>query len=331
MLRLSDITTIDIESINNCNAQCPLCLRGHGMKTNDILDWDQVVTNIPTSVWQNIKTINFNGTTGDNLMHPKISEIILWACKNTSAEINLHTNGGIRSTEWWRNFGNSLKDYKHRIVFGIDGLADTHSLYRVGTDWQKVIDNASAFIQGGGNAEWQFIIFKHNAHQVDKAQELSKQLGFNKFFVLFQDRFDSTEQITQKDMQVEKYNQDLTQLSVPVVVKQTSNNLSNRVKSSNQIISCRSQQIGWISIYADGTVWPCCWLMGWHKAKHQTQSLVINYHFTKILGLDFNQINLYNNTLEDIINSDTWQHRYPDSFVTRPNPVCLQQCSGTKE
>jgi DNA-3-methyladenine glycosylase I len=32
-------------------------------------------------------------------------------------------------------------------VFGIDGLADTHSIYRVGTDYHKIIENAKAFIK----------------------------------------------------------------------------------------------------------------------------------------------------------------------------------------
>jgi hypothetical protein len=26
-----------------------------------------------------------------------------------------------------------------------------------------------------------------------------------------------------------------------------------------------------------------------------------------------------------------WQKQYPNSFANRPNPVCLQQCSGTKQ
>jgi hypothetical protein len=331
MYNVNDITTLDIESINNCNAKCPLCLRGQGMNTNDILDWNKIISNISDTVWQNLQTINFNGTTGDNLMHPNIKDIVLWTCQNTSATINIHTNGGIRDRKWWNNFGSMLTSYKHRVVFGIDGLADTHSTYRIGTNWQRVIDNATAFIQGGGHAEWQFILFKHNSHQVDQAKVLSENLGFKNFFVLYQDRFNNDNMIIQNGSQVEKYDQDISQLNIPVVVRSTSNDLTKRISASNQKIICRSQKIGWISIYADGTVWPCCWLMGWHKAQHQTQFKLIDYHFKKILNLDFNEINLYNNTLENIINSDLWQNRYPKSFINQPNSVCLQQCSGTKE
>jgi MoaA/NifB/PqqE/SkfB family radical SAM enzyme len=326
MFELTDITTIDIESINNCNAKCPLCLRGQNMRTNDVLDWDKVVSSTSLELWSIVKSINFNGNTGDNLMHPKIFEIIDWCVKHSSASISIHTNGSLRSPDWWEKFGLLLSQPQNKVVFGIDGLADTHSIYRVGTDYHKIIENAKAFIKGGGRAEWQFILFEHNAHQIEQAQQLANDLGFSRFFVLYQDRFEQ-----ESNLLVQRYNQDLTTINAEVRFNSSSNSLTKRVAESDYNIKCRSQQIGWISIYADGTVWPCCWLMGWHQAQHQTQSLLINHHFKKILGIDFDQINLYNNNLQDIINSDLWQKRYPASFVNRPNPVCLQQCSGTKQ
>jgi sulfatase maturation enzyme AslB (radical SAM superfamily) len=325
MLKISDITTIDIETINNCNARCPLCLRGSGMRTNDSLDWDRVVLNTPPELWQNLKTINFNGTTGDNLMNADIQQIVSWCVENTTADINIHTNGSLRDTDWWQQFGSMLQLHPHRVVFGIDGLEDTHAIYRIGTDYNKVIKNAQAFIKGGGQAEWQFIVFEHNAHQVNQAKQLAHDLGFARFFVMYQDRFNES-----ADVPVQRYNQGLEKIDAEVLSNPSSKSISRRVAESDRKISCRSQQIGWLSIYADGTVWPCCWLMGWHRAQHQTQAAMINYHFKKILNIDFAQISLYNNTLESIINSDLWQKRYPGSFENSPNPICLQQCSGKK-
>ena len=97
---------------------------------------------------------------------------------------------------------------------------------------------------------------------------------------------------------------------------------------SKSSIKCKSIETKWLSIYADGTVWPCCFLMGWHKSPHQNRVYdLINYHFKKILKLDFLKLNLYNNKLEEILSSDIWQNNYTDSFKTKPNPICLQQCS----
>lgn len=325
MLTINDITTIDIESINNCNARCPLCLRGNNMRTNDVLDWNKVVVNTPVELWQNLKTINFNGTTGDNIMHPNIVDIVGWCIDNSTARVNIHTNGSLRSKHWWQEFGSMLSTKPHKVVFGIDGLEDTHSIYRIGTDYHKVIENAQAFIQGGGNAEWQFIVFEHNAHQIKSAQQLSKELGFRRFFVLYQDRFDET-----IDLTIKRYKKDLKDIQAEVVFNPSSNSIPRRIAESNFNIKCKSQEIGWLSIYADGTVWPCCWLMGWHRAQHQTQSTIINYQFKKILGIGFDQISLYNYTLESIVSSNLWQQRYPDSFINNPNAVCIQQCSGKK-
>jgi len=325
MLKVSDITTIDIETINNCNARCPLCLRGSGMRTNDSLNWDQVVANTSLNFWHNLKVINFNGTTGDNIMHANIERIVQWCAENTTADINIHTNGSLRSTDWWQQFGSMLESCPHKVVFGIDGLEDTHSIYRMGTDYAKVIANAQAFMAGGGRAEWQFIVFEHNAHQIDAARQLADQLGFARFFVLYQDRFDES-----ADIPVKRYNKGLEKINAEIVSNPSSNSITRRIADSDRKITCRSQQIGWLSIYADGTVWPCCWLMGWHRAQHQAQAALVNYHFKKILNIDFDQISLYNCTLESIVNSDLWQKRYPNSFEHNPNAICLQQCSGKK-
>ena len=320
MFNIDQITTLDIETINNCNALCPLCLRGEGMTTNDRLDWPQVVKQIPDAVWKQVKKINFNGTTGDNVMHPKIADILEWTINNTNAQVSLHTNGSLRSTTWWSELG-KVFGTDHRVVFGIDGMQDTHGVYRVNTDWQKIIDNAQAFINGGGRAIWQFIVFKHNQHQLNDCRLLSKKLGFSKFLPIYQDRFDNS------NSKGQLHRADIAVIPVDTIVKTTSNSFDKK-NFAQAKVKCLSQEIGWIGIYADGTIWPCCWLMGWHLAKHQKmQYAIINYHFKKILNIDFTQISLYNKTLEEIIGSDLWQKRFPDSFNNNPNPVCVQQCS----
>jgi hypothetical protein len=78
---------------------------------------------------------------------------------------------------------------KDIVVWGIDGLEDTHAVYRVNTDWNKIISNAKIFIQAGGRARWNMLAFKHNEHQIESCQELSKSLGFEVFEVKHTSRF----------------------------------------------------------------------------------------------------------------------------------------------
>ena len=41
--------------------------------------------------------------------------------------------------------------------------------------------NLSTFINAGGKAEWKYLIFEHNKHQVDDAKQLAKSLGVETF------------------------------------------------------------------------------------------------------------------------------------------------------
>ena len=61
------------------------------------------------------------------------------------------------------------------IVFGIDGLEDTNHLYRQGVKWNNLMDRVQTFISEGGKANWQFIPFEHNKHQIHDAKKLSEK------------------------------------------------------------------------------------------------------------------------------------------------------------
>jgi hypothetical protein len=47
--------------------------------------------------------------------------------------------------------------------------------------WTKLIKNAETFINAGGNATWEYLIFDHNDHQVEQARQLSIDMGFVAF------------------------------------------------------------------------------------------------------------------------------------------------------
>jgi len=98
----------------------------------------------------------------------------------------MNTNGGMRKPEFWAKMGTlfskKLRDHwSWQITFSIDGLADTNHLYRRNVEWDKLVANAKAFIDAGGRAEWDYLIFKHNEHQIDEAKQLSKDMGFYAF------------------------------------------------------------------------------------------------------------------------------------------------------
>ena len=71
-------------------------------------------------------------------------------------------------------------------IFPIDGLADTNSMYRRMTNFDKIMDNANAFISAGGNAHWKMIEFEHNKHQIEEARTVGKENGFANFTITSQ-------------------------------------------------------------------------------------------------------------------------------------------------
>jgi sulfatase maturation enzyme AslB (radical SAM superfamily) len=93
----------------------------------------------------------------------------------------MNTNGGIRTTDWWTKLAQTLNQPRDYVVFSIDGLADTNHIYRVNVNWHNVMANAQAFIQAGGSAHWDMLVYEHNEHQVDAAAELAQSMGFRWF------------------------------------------------------------------------------------------------------------------------------------------------------
>ena len=136
---------------------------------------DRVFTN---SVCQRLRQIFFCGSYGDPAMHPEFLDILRdFRKKCPTLWLYFHTNGGVHAPSYWEEIAEIMAGYG-QIDFGIDGLEDTLHLYRRNVKYSKVIDNARAFIQAGGRAQWNFIVFQHNQHQVEAAKQLGRELGF---------------------------------------------------------------------------------------------------------------------------------------------------------
>jgi sulfatase maturation enzyme AslB (radical SAM superfamily) len=115
-------------------------------------------------------------------MNPEGPDIVEYFFSvNPNLKITISTNGGARDQKFWSR----LAQTPAIIQFCIDGLADTHHLYRQNTSYKTVIKNANTVIRNGGHAVWKMIQFDHNQHQIEQCRELSKQLGFKNFLFFF--------------------------------------------------------------------------------------------------------------------------------------------------
>lgn len=182
MLKLHEITRIQIELTSRCNARCPMCMRNYrGLDYNSgypltELTLNQIKHILTPEILSHLNLINFNGNLGDFGLAKDAKEIVAYIVEH-QVPVSINTNGSMRTPAWWAELADPLVT----IGWAIDGLADTHSLYRQDTDWYKIMDNVRAYIGAGGRAVWRFIPFDHNQHQMETCRQMSQDMGFIQF------------------------------------------------------------------------------------------------------------------------------------------------------
>jgi MoaA/NifB/PqqE/SkfB family radical SAM enzyme len=148
----------------------------HHLSTNLLSDM------LPPGFVSNLDKMFLCGNYGDPAAGLHTLDLYRWFRKqNAHITLGMNTNGAIGSTDWWRQLADLLNQPKDYVVFSIDGLEDTNELYRINVNWQKVMHNAQVFIDAGGSAHWDMLVYAHNQHQVDACEELARNMGFKWF------------------------------------------------------------------------------------------------------------------------------------------------------
>jgi hypothetical protein len=191
----SELTQIHVELTNSCNAACPMCTRFHAnsLLTRPDLIIEQITIDkfkkyFPPEIIKKLQIVLFCGVHGDPGMARDLYEICEYIAEtNPETAVRMNTNGGMRKPEFWNKLGKLFAKqrqdhWRWELTWSIDGLKDTNHLYRRNVDFDTVMANAQAFIDAGGIAHWDYLIFKHNEHQIDEAMELSKKMGFTYFY-----------------------------------------------------------------------------------------------------------------------------------------------------
>ena len=310
-----NLNAINAELTNYCNAACPMCARYfidgklNKEKVNSVhttLSWLQ--EKIGIDILKRLRRFTSCGNFGDGAMNPECLEIYKWLREaNPKIVLRLHTNGGARTKDFWRQ----MAEAGVQVTFAIDGLADTNHLYRRNVKWDKLMENVKAYIEAGGVAIWAMLIFKHNEQQVNECKKLSKKLGFSGFRVQQSGRWADynyegdwieMDRIPVDDYYLEKS----LMMTGPAMgtggnsqkeldTMQEFHEDSQKESKTKKIncMSCDKQNENYeIYLAANGDISPCCWLgdLKQHESKN-----IIN---------DYSKVNLNHTPLDQILSGE---------------------------
>lgn len=230
-LKYEDIRRASVEITSRCNAACPQCPRtDNQILPSAELTMEDIERIFPQEFCSQLDLIYMCGNYGDAMTsNTTIPAIEYWRNMGVP-QIGLYTNGSGRNPDWWRTLAKAMTGENDRVTFSIDGLADTNSIYRQNTNWDRIMQSVNAFIQAGGQAVWHYLIFEHNQHQVEEARALAEKLGFVEFVPKATSRFVAQELFTKQSE-----NPTLQQPENPQFVTQVEANSDrqNRSKTSN--------------------------------------------------------------------------------------------------
>lgn len=342
---------VHVEVSNLCNAACPICARyiNHSEVVKPELELRSVSLNefkkwFPLDFVQKSQRWMFCGTNGDPLMAKDFFEILKYVCKNSEASIQINTNAGIRSPDFFVDIGNLFNETKklnRYVIFSVDGLEDTNHIYRRNVKWDKVYNNMKAYGTTGAKSQWDFLVFKHNEHQITEAEQLSKDLGITYFiskraFGFENGDYYSNIPVHGKNLEYlysidppsdpKNRNPDVTKFKEQIVHTIDISSIKKRSKDelisswqdkidrdlknykfpdrlSGKKVSCKSRENYSDEIYVDatGNVLPCCYVGTWYNGEYEDQASLQIRKSLYEFGLE--RINLQNFSLKEILDS----------------------------
>ncbi len=322
-------TTLHLEVTSKCNASCPMCARNVlGSKVNPQLPLTElslvdIKSFFSLDLVRRLSRIYLCGNYGDPIVAQDTLEILKYfRDAHPKLRLEIFTNGSARSEDWWRELA-QVVDLCH---FSIDGLGDVNAIYRRGTQWDRIERNVQAFTEQG-RAVWDFIVFRHNEHQIEEVQNVAKRWRIQKVNFKKTARFFSNTKMEGKERQpvLNSSGETLYHLEKPLDPRWRNHALEDEadiIKNFGSLksflesspISCRVEQEKSIYVSAEGLVFPCCWTAGqlyvWYL-KPQSSPL---WTLIQQLPDGLLSLSLKHKSFDDILNGQFFQEVLPASW-----------------
>lgn len=359
-LRKSNKLDFQIELSDYCNSKCPACARftdgRNGLIASKSVDKHEITYNdfsswfSPEFLQNKVSNLRINGQVGESTLCKDLLKIVRYIRKSNSniPYFAISTNGGTNDKFWWYKLGKEFSRIKNsRVVFAIDGLEDTLSMYRINVDFNKVIENAKTFISAGGNAQWRMLTFEHNQHQIKDCENLSKSLGFSSFVVRPTGGFTSNDELKftyrGEDKIIRPPSDQKNVMKVPEVLSATEIECSASIDNAGDFVNR-------LTIDNRGVVHPCCFFSYecrrvYHKFYETGNPNCppelgtgrrTNMYYNSVANIleeqgGIKSICLYYSTLDEILETPFYKERLESSWKKKNHngdlSVCGYMCS----
>ncbi len=241
--------SVSIEPTTSCNLRCPQCPSGlrefsrpTGMLQEDLFrnTIDQLA---PTLTYL---TLYFQG---EPYLNPAFLDMVAYADSKkiyTATSTNCHhvTPDMAKRT---------VESGLDRLIISVDGITqDIYKQYRIGGCLDKVMEGTRQLVEWKRKLKsktphlvWQFIVFKHNEHQIEAFKDLAKQVGVDEYGIKTAQVYDyeNGSNLIPDNPEYSRYKEDL---------------VLNGYSLQNKLLShCWRMWQGCVITW-DGKVVPCC-------------------------------------------------------------------------
>lgn len=173
---------LGIEPGNICNLKCPLCPTGAGEPglKKGFMDFG-LFKSIVDEIGKGLVSINLYNW-GEPLLNKNLVEMIEYA-KQTNGKVRITTSTNLNAEDKLL-LKKLIASGIDEIIVSCDGACeDTYRKYRVGGDFRLVIENMEYLVKAKNELDkntkivWNFLVFKHNEHEIEKARQMAQQIG----------------------------------------------------------------------------------------------------------------------------------------------------------
>ena len=254
--------------------------------------------------------IKLCGVLGDPIINPELEDILDYLLYQKQVKnIEISTNGGIRTKKFWINMAELSKYSNGRmeIHWAIDGV--TRNDYRENVNLNKTWNNFKTYKNNGGHLIWQYIEFDYNKNEISLAKKKATEMGVKLFIrKSWRNNADQAKFKSQASKNIDSRTYE--ELEKKIFIEQD---------YSTEDIKCRHKIKNEYFISANRKLWPCCHLHDEYVAqKTQDMQKILNYN-----GRDFN--NLEKRSIEEITNS-VWCKTLLEESWNKKHSLHIPRC-----